>query len=123
MSVHLAKRLVVLVGLALVSWGCDKKVQMKVANDKPNDLRVELSLPGGAAPTLTRVRVLALPADTVLWEAEGPPAEIDEISYGDPPAEFNELSPATPLAAGGQVLVKVTGKGVGGELQLYVKED
>lgn len=120
---HLQGRLV---GFALVvtfATACKEKVQMRVVNDKPNDLRLELSLPGGGAPTLSRVRVFAIPADSVLWDASGPPAEIDEISYGDAPADFNEVSPATPLAAGGQVLVKVSGDTVRGELEVIIKED
>ena len=102
---------------------CSQKVQMDVSNDKPNDLRIALSLPGGTTPTLSKVRVLAIPSDSVLWQAEGPPSEIDEISYGEPPANFNELSPATPLAAGGRVSFRVSGEGVSGALEVRIKED
>jgi hypothetical protein len=112
-----------LLAVVALAPGCKEKVQMRVANDKPNDLRIELSLPGGGVPTLDRVRVLALPADSVLWEASGPAAQIEELSYGDAPADFDERSPAIALAAGGQVLVKVSGDGVRGELAVRVKED
>jgi len=102
---------------------CSEKVRLSVANDKANDLRVALALPGGAPPVLSKVRVVAFPADSVLWEAEGPPAAVDEISYGVAPANFNELSPAMPLTAGGQVSWKVSGDGVSGELTVSIKED
>jgi hypothetical protein len=115
--------LVVLALACPFSLACGEKVQIRVANDKANDLRVELALGDGGAPVLSKVRVLAFPSDSVLWEAEGPRAAIDEISYGVAPADFNELSAAMPLAAGGQVSWKVSGDGLSGELRVSIKED